>query len=128
MAKFSLDPFDMARDFVVARDQILWRGEVLVRGQEFPKRTASKRSLRLLYETRAIAYADGASNAPSQPASPPPPPVKRPDEIKLALVQDHTAKQLIGILTDLGQTPARGANKTQLADQIMQARNVAARR
>jgi hypothetical protein len=125
MAKIRLDPFDKDRDFEVARDQILWRGEALQKGDPFPKQTASKRSLRLLYETRAITYSKKKAaprpDAPARPALA----GSAPQEDKLSLAQKHSGNVLRKMADQLGINYAPRATKATLAEMIIKARNVA---
>lgn len=131
MAKVLSEPFDKDREFVVLRGQMLWRGKVLEKGSRFPKETAAKRSLRLLYETRAIGFAPKGkqktdvptnTDAPAPQLVNAPKPGPDPDEEKNTLMQDNTGKELKAMLDDLGVEYEARANKSTLADLILKAR------
>lgn len=77
MAKFYLDPFDRDREFACQRD-FLCHGINYKKGQPFPKETCATRVLRLLYDSRAIGYAEDQP-AVAEPAREPTPPPVQPE-------------------------------------------------
>lgn len=151
MAYIPLAPFDRERDFVAQRDFTL-HGVNLKKGDPIDKTTCSTRTLRLVFEARAIGYPEHQGPRPMRvarfavqrepgaprPAPTPPAPTEptKPalniatddnaplgtDEERLAFELGHTKPQLIAIAKGHGITIGRGWSKTVLVAEIARAR------
>jgi hypothetical protein len=124
-----LAPFDRDREFVTNRD-FMFQRENLAANIRFPKELATTRTLRLLYDSRAIGYADDASTVKAPPAPPPPAPsapVGEPmteDEKKKLLRKRKDFLQ--GEVEKLGVTVDPDWEKADLVEEIARARDGAA--
>lgn len=143
-----LAPFDRDRDFVALRD-FQCRGEPVLKDSPFDKSRVSLRLLRILYDTRSIGYAvpvpefsptERRHMKPYNPAMDPDangtiggmapiptdddfPPLPWDDDIRKAISDGHTKKQLCAELDRLNVEYDDHVNKAALIAEIEKARN-----
>lgn len=147
MAHALLAPFDRSREFVAIR-AFDFRGHGFAKGEDFPTAEASTRTLRLLFETRAIGYKGDSQMEAAQPIptrqperlrqfAPPTPRPADPSADDAPLDSDaqrqqfelhHTKPQLAEILRRHGVEIGRRWTKTEMVAEIARARYGSARR
>ncbi len=127
MAQVFLAPFDRSRDFIAQRD-FLCRGISIRIGRPFNKSGVSTRTLRLLYDSRAIGYVEDrkTQRRPVHSVVPSKPYVPMSDDDKAQMVWDHTRKQLDAIATTMGITTTVKESKADVVELIAKKRDESA--